>query len=668
MDPEVYLAVIKLLIYYDEKLPDGTVTKSVKRITLDTEPCTLAHFGSAQESVKDLPLSTLHCINPKQSSLEKVELAGKEDFSTYKILKIEIQQCKNTTNTSTCKPIEEITKKLTLSWINIIYMQSAINPQNFTDPNQRFAATYTTMLSPAMLKSGIIKLNHLNVVDDDGWLFESKKTKKFIKADNAIENFNLQPDSRYIYSGIFELGQLRTTYERQYTRIQTVLAQIQGSAATVILALVIILRPYSQVKFREVLINELFDVKIKRKDSPTTKKKNGNRTPKKKNPKPQKSRTLLTEKELAKSPKNQAIDLKASKINSQELTERNRLFSLASDRPLISPRDKPEEKEEEKALTTKFQSFKTILNSIENDHEKKLSAENTEKKSLADSIEKKVLFEQASPDTMRKSTNPGQSLAIDKPGKIKLMALSDMISDGPDSPRNVSEISMKEEKREEEEDRKSAQAENNILQLTIPPISPRTGTEMISLDMPEVKENDEKEVPEDEEEEVDEGEDEDETQDEGDLEYESRKIDISIWEYFSSFVRKSQQTKEKFDVLDKGMKNVRERMDILNIMKKFRELDKLKALLLEEDQLVLFNAMPKAQIRPGEPEMTANELLLNKRSFSQRILKKAAFIEMRENQESMKKAYNNLRMKSDKSKIDTRLLELYNNMQTSKNQ
>jgi len=202
MDPEVYLAVIKLLIYYDEKLPDGTVTKSVKRITLDTEPCTLAHFGSAQESVKDLPLSTLHCINPKQSSLEKVELAGKEDFSTYKILKIEIQQCKNTTNTSTCKPIEEITKKLTLSWINIIYMQSAINPQNFTDPNQRFAATYTTMLSPAMLKSGIIKLNHLNVVDDDGWLFESKRPRSSSKPTMLlkISTFNLIQDTFIVES------------------------------------------------------------------------------------------------------------------------------------------------------------------------------------------------------------------------------------------------------------------------------------------------------------------------------------------------------------------------------------------------------------------------------------------------------------------------------------
>jgi len=117
------------------------------------------------------------------------------------------------------------------------------------------------------------------------------------------------------------------------------------------------------------------------------------------------------------------------------------------------------------------------------------------------------------------------------------------------------------------------------------------------------------------------------------------------------------------------MKNVKERMDILNIMKKFREVDKLKALLLEEeDQLVLFNAMPKAQIRHGENDITANDLMMNKKPFSQKILKRSTFIEMNENQDSMKKAYDNIYMKPEKSRIDIRLMELYKNMLRNKKQ
>ena len=260
MDEQIYVPVIKLLVFTSITESDGSITKDRQIIDVDIEPCTLKHFGSASDNVKALPLSSMYCVKPEQANLKKIELAGKEDLSTYKAFYVGIQQCYDTA-TKTCKDATEIEDKLTRSWINIIYLQAAINPQNFTEPNQRFVSGYSTMLSPSMLKSGIIQLNHLNVIDDDGWLFESKKTKNFIKVANPIENFDLEPDAAgFIYSGVFELGQVTTTYERQYTRLQTVHAQIQGSAATVILVLIILLRPYSEVKFKETLINELFDV------------------------------------------------------------------------------------------------------------------------------------------------------------------------------------------------------------------------------------------------------------------------------------------------------------------------------------------------------------------------------------------------------------------------
>ena len=690
MDEEIYVPVVKLLVFTNVEQSDGTISKQRQIIDVDIEPCTLEHFGSAKASVTQLPLSSMYCVNPVQSNLDKIEVAGQEDFSTYKAFYIGIQRC-NIISTRTCKSDDEITAKLTRSYINIIYMQSAINPQNYDEPNQRFATQFSSLLSPTMLKSGILQLNHLDVIDDDGWLFATKKTKSYVKVATPIERFDLEPDpSGYLYSGVFELGQVLTKYERQYTRLQTVLAQIQGSAATIILALVIILRPYSQVKFKEVLINELFDVKMKKQDYAKNKnnKNSGNKPPKKLQKKPKSLKSLGgQEKEPAKSPKNtvhttQGVEIKLSKIASQEFRDGNhRLLSLASDRPqslatdrpLKSPRDtRPEEKEEEKAFTTKVQSFKTILNSIENENENESPgikiSQTLEKRALLESV--KGQQEMSSPDSMRKSTTKGQNLVIEKPDKIKLTALSDVVSDGPDSPRNVSDISLKEEKQQEEENEKSVPIEENdkkgYLQLSIPPMSPQNGAEMqglVSLEMAEMKQDGEQEEAVEDEEEEEEAENEDEDA----LKYESSKIDISIWEFFASYIRRNNRTKEKFNVLNKGMKNVKERMDILNIMKKFRELDKLKALLLEEDQLTLFNAMPKAEITSGETEAETNSELMKSKSFSQRILKKSTFIEMNEKQEEINKAYEALQMKAKKSKIDSRLMELYENMLTKKN-
>jgi len=165
-----------------------------------------------------------------------------------------------------------------------------------------------------------------------------------------------------------------------------------------------------------------------------------------------------------------------------------------------------------------------------------------------------------------------------KPEKVKLEAPSDDLSDGPETPRKISETSFREEKKPDQNQGQGISfgvRENHKIRPIETMISPRRPLSCnaekqghISGGMVELKESPEKELPE--EEEVTQDEDKDPWK------YESSKIDISIWEYFSSFIMKSERTKDKFKVLDFGIKNVRERVDILNIMKKFRELDKLK--------------------------------------------------------------------------------------------
>jgi len=198
------------------------------------------------------------------------------------------------------------------------------------------------------------------------------------------------------------------------------------------------------------------------------------------------------------------------------------------------------------------------------------------------------------------------------------------------------------------------------MKTLIPPLSPQDNTgaiekqDLISLDMRGFKENNEKEPEEGADEEG------------NSSKYEPANINISIWEFFSSFIMKTKRTREKFELLNKGMKNVRERMDILNIMKKFRELDKLKALLLEEDQLVLFNAIPKAEIKSDEATAKSLALIpedgMKTNAFSKIFLKKPVFIEINEKQEQIRKSYNNIQMKAKKSKIDARLLEFYHDI------
>jgi len=467
--------------------------------------------------------------------------------------------------------------------------------------------------------------------------------------ETPAEYIDLTPNENGILGTFaFDINQVSTTYERKYTKLQTVLAQIQGSATAVILGLVIILQPYSQMKFNETLINEFFDVKMKKdKDS------KGNKNLQSK------------QKKGTKKNKKQDIKEKLGAINEEQIrtqgieikTETLGLSDIAlSNRALLTLKDKGEgerspEPEKEQNLFS-VQSFKTLLHSIENDPESP-----------------KIPYSQKAPQIFKYNQHGRKSskspLKIEKPGGIKPTALSDVISDSPDSPRKISEISIQEENVEDncsQQEKEREIMENNetkpIETIIISPLSPQA--DLLSLDIKVNENNNIEEIEDVEEDDVEEG---------SSVAYESSNIDISMWEYFSRFlfIKRNKRTKEKFDVLNKGMKNIRERMDVLNIMQKFRELDKLKTLLLEEDQLVLFNAIPKAEIK-SDQESTVESLPFGSNdgrksnTFSERILKKSTFIELKEEQNQIRKAYNKIQLKNKKSKIDARLLEFYDDI------
>jgi len=104
-------------------------------------------------------------------------------------------------------------------------------------------------------------------------------------------------------------------------------------------------------------------------------------------------------------------------------------------------------------------------------------------------------------------------------------------------------------------------------------------------------------------------------------------------------------------VLNKGMKNIEERLDIFNIMKKFREIDKLKALLLEDDQLILFNGLPKPEVKSEDDLLTVYNVT--------KVLKDSKFVDWEGKQEQIEASYKKLKEKPKKSKVDSKLLAIY---------
>lgn len=137
----------------------------------------------------------------------------------------------------------------------------------------------------------------------------------------------------------------------------------------------------------------------------------------------------------------------------------------------------------------------------------------------------------------------------------------------------------------------------------------------------------------------------------------SVRINITFWEYLRSYFWRNASIKEKFQLLNEGIRRIEERLDIFNVFKKFREVDKMKLLLLEHEQLVLFDSLPKPElaINPDQP-------VDPKASKSISHLRETRFISERRRNDLVMLSYENTKNKHDKTLIDERLLQIYDDI------
>ena len=259
-----------------------------------------------------------------------------------------------------------------------------------------------------------------------------------------------------------------------------------------------------------------------------------------------------------------------------------------------------------------------------------------------------------------RTLQPNLSLAIEKPDHVKVEISPDESDESlefPEDIENTSNHSKKENIDNPKQEKMDSDTGRNELIQEKRKLKSGLKIECKNLQKPneeEIERNDQEENNNREnEEKLSENENENEIDPEISTTYvyESKKIDITFWEYITSFVKKSDLLKEKMTVLNKGMKNIEERLDIFNIMKKFREIDKLKALLLEDDQLILFNGLPKPEVKSEDDLLTVYNVT--------KVLKDSKFVDWEGKQEQIEASYKKLKEKPKKSKVDSKLLAIY---------
>jgi len=244
---------------------DGTVNLVWTNVSLEVEPCTQDHFGSLGPKFANLQLDQLYCLKKEQPNLKQVVIRGMWDANIFDLIRISIIPCNSKTSKVACGTQEEIDWYFGgAAFFGIYFSNLAVNSKNYDAPTNGFRDSVFTLLGNKCYKQLFMYLGHMEMNTDSGWLTDDVATTSYIKYSNTDESvtvINGEPNTDSVLDLEIRVSPVTTVYSRSYIKIQDIVARANGLSSIALIILLVFVSPYSNLKFYESLINDLFDVK-----------------------------------------------------------------------------------------------------------------------------------------------------------------------------------------------------------------------------------------------------------------------------------------------------------------------------------------------------------------------------------------------------------------------
>jgi len=630
-------------LYYQKTTPqdDGSNVVESENIPLDLEPCSKSYFGELGDSFSYYELSTMYCLSKDQPNLQKrMTVLGKPESSEFQTLQIMGFLCDSSTSTVPCGSDQEI--KNALGFFQLQYSNTAVDPMNYDKPVTRFRDSYFTSTASDSTKEVDLWISPLEMKTDDGWLTNSYMTENYVQPTKVAEYLSQRSDGDPFFYFFIQAGGITTQYTRSYIKVQDIAARVNGIISFSLVMLIIMVTPYVRLKFYEELIHDLFDVKIMKDKTKATKRsktkkpsllrqageneKLGVIAPQllaKQKTLPTKSGLLLTI-EGGKSPKKQQQQQPEIQLKVLEEKKETDTICYFSENLLSSPRGDSETRVQQQQSLLKIQPKENI----QKKSEYLLSVED---RNLPTSIQESPRRQ----NTLRKNIYGGSPTLLEMKPDLTKPTFKTLMGDNNDTHDAFEDLLMEMAINQQEQEENA----NNIKQV-IMASTERAGFAEEGAQSKRDQQDGPDNPPE--------------------VRLQIRKspsfylkssdqIDLTFWEYLRSFVSPNEVIKEKMDILNEGIRRINERLDIFNLLKKLREVDKLKILMLEDDEYILFEGLPKPEIM-GE---TGNK------ASSNHSIKNAKFIQEKVKNDLVFASYQNLKSKKEGNLVDKKLLRIF---------
>ncbi|KAL4476124.1 hypothetical protein ABPG74_009857 [Tetrahymena malaccensis] len=136
----------------------------------------------------------------------------------------------------------------------------------------------------------------------------------------------------------------------------------------------------------------------------------------------------------------------------------------------------------------------------------------------------------------------------------------------------------------------------------------------------------------------------------------TKSMKLSIWEYFKSVIYPCGYLKDKKKIINYSIDKLYYNLDIMHILKRLIEVEKLKRLLLNADQIKLFDYLPKPTINP--------DLILKNAATQNSSKAKEIDLLYQDNRTEFQRvkdafeAYKNIQAKQEHTMLDQKIIDM----------
>jgi hypothetical protein len=162
-----------------------------------------------------------------------------------------------------CKSQEEIDSKLSNGFFTLHFVDMLFDPTDFETPYKYiFRKEYYTSISTKFFKTYSFYFKNVDYVTDAGFLLEDKSTQPFYQFDYNSEMIDLAPNPTLLFRGFIRTSPIRDIYERKYSKIPDVVAQMGGLIKGITFIVTILISFPLKTGYHEYVINSVFNNNI----------------------------------------------------------------------------------------------------------------------------------------------------------------------------------------------------------------------------------------------------------------------------------------------------------------------------------------------------------------------------------------------------------------------